>query len=106
MKLFRLPLGTKHVDADVAQELEFHLEMRAEELMRSGLTYAAALARGRSSAISAKPGVSWEGSGVGARGAAPDRNGGARCCRTRASRCVRTAASRSSPPSCCCPWDS
>ena len=47
MKLFRLPLGTKHVDADVAQELEFHLEMRAEELMRSGLTRAAALAQAR-----------------------------------------------------------
>ena len=42
MRLFRLPIGKQLVDSDVAQELEFHLEMRTEELVQQGMTLEAA----------------------------------------------------------------
>ena len=44
-RLFRLPLGKKTVEADVDTELQFHLEMRIDELIRSGLPRAEAEAR-------------------------------------------------------------
>ena len=42
-RLFRFPWRTKQqIDADVGAELQFHLEMRTQELMERGMTRDAA----------------------------------------------------------------
>jgi predicted permease len=46
-RLFRLPLSRQRVEQDVDDELRFHLETRADDLMRTGMSREAALARAR-----------------------------------------------------------
>src|SRR5438270_9661860 len=47
-RLLQLPLGQRRVERDVNTEIAFHLEMRAEELVRAGMPRDQAMARAKS----------------------------------------------------------
>src|SRR6058998_214816 len=46
-RVFRLPFRERRVEEDVDDELRFHFETRADELMRTGMSRDAALVRAR-----------------------------------------------------------